>query len=401
MRHFNTLNSLIIRTFCTLTLLLYVAKFQAQDSVYVYHNLPYATANRFEAPVLQDFDETLDYSTPCVICPQEPSPKDTLYGLHQSEACLVLSISCPCPLDQDTMLRPVVVFIHGGNYYGGTGEKPNYQLTELAQRGQFVGVTLNYRLGAFGYSYLPNGSCNFGLQDQLTALRWIEQHIARFGGNPKDITLIGQSAGAQSIVYCLADTTRQTPIQKALLFSAPMGLTSSKATGQRRFKALQKELHGQDIYTCPTDSLLQAQLRYMQKHPSAMPFAPIGLPQQPRYKVNWPSQMVVCAQQRDAGMFGMGCLEKGATRLAFTAPGKRYVRYLQKQGVQAQYELLTWAPPTAPFGATHCCDLPLFLGTAQNWVGIWFLGAVTEADLAAPRAQMQDRIIRFVYTGEW
>ena len=185
-------------------------------AVYVYHGVPYAHAERFRAPELADgIDEKDSYTHSYLTCYQRLNIADPAIQYGEShvvveadeespmtEECLVLTVNSPYPLDEAQAAElPVLVYIHGGNYYAGGGEKVNTQLAEFALREQVVTVTVTYRLGVFGYMYQPDSaSVNLGLQDQLTALRWVNENIGRFGGDAGNITLAGQSAGAQSVV---------------------------------------------------------------------------------------------------------------------------------------------------------------------------------------------------------
>lgn len=391
-------------------------------AVYIYHSVPYAYAERFRQPVLADGIEPADdYIHSNVACYQRTFAPDTTQQYSEAkivlseddespltEDCLVLTINSPKPLDAAPKANmPVLVYIHGGNYYAGGGERVATQLAEFALREQVVTVTVTYRLGIFGYLYQPDSaSVNLGLQDQLTALRWVHDNIARFGGDADNITLAGQSAGAQSVVYCLADTAR-VPIRRAVVFSAPMGLTTSKCSGNRRTRFVRRYLSPQDPWTCPADTLMAAQNHYMQTHTAAwhsLPFSPTGIPQMPAYgkQVNWPQQVVVCVQKDDGSMFGPEPMWKMLTDVVFASPAKRYTRYLQKQGVDAQYHLFTWEPQDSPLKAAHCAELPLLLdGTEEYWVGSWIMGDVSADEIRAKRAPFMDGFARFMRTGEW
>jgi para-nitrobenzyl esterase len=121
--------------------------------------------------------------------------------MEQGEDCLSLNVWTPgC----DAERRPVVVFLHGGAFLSGTGAGVLYRGEGFARRGVVL-VTLNYRLGFLGFLAHPaldaGGArlANRGLLDQLAALEWVERNIAEFGGDPANVTLVGESAGAMSI----------------------------------------------------------------------------------------------------------------------------------------------------------------------------------------------------------
>jgi len=120
-----------------------------------------------------------------------------------SEDCLYLNIWSPSLASSS--LKPVYVFIHGGSFVRGDGSQPAYDGESMASEG-IVYISINYRLGVFGFMAHPelskesgHGSGNYGLLDQVAALKWIKKNIASFGGDPNSITIGGESVGAQSV----------------------------------------------------------------------------------------------------------------------------------------------------------------------------------------------------------
>src|SRR3954467_8952078 len=137
-------------------------------------------------------------------------------NVPSSEACLFLNVWRP---PGGTRL-PVLFHIHGGGFYGGSG---NGDYTLLANTGHEVVVSINYRLGIFGFlahSALGAHSGDYGLQDQQAALRWVQDNIARFGGDPGNVTLFGQSAGGASVCDAAASPTAAGLLQKGISESA-------------------------------------------------------------------------------------------------------------------------------------------------------------------------------------
>ena len=122
------------------------------------------------------------------------------------EDCLFLNVWTPNMEGR----RPVLVWIHGGGNVNGWSFEPNYRGAELAAKGAVV-VSIQYRLGVFGFLAHPSlssespagASGNYGVLDQIEALRWVQRHIQRFGGDPNNVTLFGESAGAGDIAYLL------------------------------------------------------------------------------------------------------------------------------------------------------------------------------------------------------
>jgi para-nitrobenzyl esterase len=140
-----------------------------------------------------------------------PNPK--------SEDCLYLNIWAPANANR----LPVMVWIHGGGYYGGTGAQPGFDGSNLARRGVIV-VTLNYRLGIFGFFSHPElttespdrASGNQGIEDQIAALRWVKNNIATFGGDADRVTIMGESAGGESVAILLASPLAKGLFQRAI-----------------------------------------------------------------------------------------------------------------------------------------------------------------------------------------
>ena len=127
---------------------------------------------------------------------------------------------------QADMPAPVMVWIHGGSFIIGSGSQAQYDGANLAARGVVV-VTINYRLGVFGYLAHPDltaqssrhTSGNYGLLDQMAALRWVRENIASFGGDARNVTVFGESAGASSIGYLLVTPDAKELFDKAILES--------------------------------------------------------------------------------------------------------------------------------------------------------------------------------------
>ena len=146
----------------------------------------------------------------------------------QSEDCLYLNVVTPSTNFTDRL--PVMVWIYGGSFLNGSGSSALYDGTSLSRKGVVV-VTFNYRLGPFGFfahpaltKESPNASSgNYGLLDQIAALQWVHRNIAGFGGDPGNVTIFGESAGADSVLdlMCSPLTDGQNLFQKAIAESAP------------------------------------------------------------------------------------------------------------------------------------------------------------------------------------
>ncbi|MBI4767295.1 MAG: carboxylesterase family protein [Deltaproteobacteria bacterium] len=146
-----------------------------------------------------------------------PAPK-------QSEDCLYLNIRTPS-LETNAKL-PVMFWIHGGDHLDGSGSEPFYQSNALSHKG-IVLVTINYRLGIMGYFGHPElsresdqgVSGNYGTLDQIFALKWVQQNISAFGGNPGDVTIFGESAGGESVAHLMTSPLSRGLFRKAIMQS--------------------------------------------------------------------------------------------------------------------------------------------------------------------------------------
>ncbi|MGA9868346.1 MAG: carboxylesterase family protein [Acetobacteraceae bacterium] len=205
----------------------------ARDGVHAFLGIPYAAppvgALRYRSPRdAPPWDGVRDATVP------GPASIQTLSGASawlydsakpQGEDCLYLNVWTPA-LDGR---RPVMVWLHGGGWRTGHGAVGATDGTALAQRGDVVVVTLNYRLGVLGWLAHPDlrdadtGTyANWGLQDQIAALRWVRANIASFGGDPANVTLFGESAGGSSVASILHDPANTGLAHKAIIESGSL-----------------------------------------------------------------------------------------------------------------------------------------------------------------------------------
>ncbi len=167
------------------------------------------------------------------ICPQKRKPA---LNRTQSEDCLSLNIWAPVGRGGGDARLPVLVFIHGGAFIFGTSSNPIYDADHLAATGRAIVVTINYRLGALGFlAGIDDLDGNYGFRDQQLALRWVQDNIAGFGGDPGKVTLFGESAGAMSVGLHLVSPTSQNLFRAGIMESNPYGLPYKTPEQARRF----------------------------------------------------------------------------------------------------------------------------------------------------------------------
>jgi para-nitrobenzyl esterase len=258
-----------------------------QGGVHVYRGIPYARApvgeRRLRPPEpAAGWSGVRDARTDGAAAPQRGATRRhgrrwrAVPAAGASEDCLFLNVHAP---STGTARRPVLVWIHGGGYTHGSGSWYVYSGLRLARRGDVVVVSINYRLGALGALDLrgfgaTDAVANAGLRDQLLALAWVSKHIEAFGGDPENVTVFGQSAGAMSIGALLVAPAARGLIRRAILQSGAMHNVLDSAQAQGIATALLNELaidpERDDVVaalrTCSADEIVRAQSRVSTSH---------------------------------------------------------------------------------------------------------------------------------------
>ncbi|XP_038216159.1 juvenile hormone esterase-like [Zerene cesonia] len=186
------------------------------ENVFSFLSIPYATVptglDRFKAPLPPPtWTELFEANEKDIACPQSGHKLDT--GDEYREQCLVASVFTPNTTAQNL---PVLVYVHGGGFFIGYGNE--FTPKHLVQSGKIIAVTFNYRLGPQGFLCLGTEAVpgNAGMKDQVALLRWVQKNIANFGGNPKDVTIAGYSAGGASVDLLMLSKMAQTLFSKVI-----------------------------------------------------------------------------------------------------------------------------------------------------------------------------------------
>jgi para-nitrobenzyl esterase len=207
-----------------------------RDGTDVFLGIPYASppiGERRLAPPIQaaSWTEPLRATIPPSACPQLASP-DPAGLASNNEDCLYLNVWSPTRSGSPpASLSPVIVWIHGGGFVEGYSAAKQYDATRLAVAANAVVVTVNYRVGALGFlaaSALDDAdarhvSGNYGLLDLQAALRRVAQDIRQFGGDPGNVTVMGESAGANSVLGLLASPQSEALFHRAIVQSSTDG----------------------------------------------------------------------------------------------------------------------------------------------------------------------------------
>jgi len=241
---------------------------RVSDGIASFLGIPFAAppfgANRFRPPQPPEpWTKARTAHEYGAVPPQPPYPEPFRHILGDSgssgEDCLNLNVWTP---DVGARDLPVMVWIPGGAFLRGSGAIPVYDGSRFARDG-VVCVTINYRLGADGFLWLGDRSANFGLLDQLAALRWVQDNIRAFGGDPGKVTVFGESAGAFSVASLIAIRESAGLFRRAILQSGAGHHVISTATAQLVGAMLCDRLGLPHTYealaTVPVDRFVEAQ----------------------------------------------------------------------------------------------------------------------------------------------
>lgn len=381
--------------------------------------LRYAMARRFEPCVpVPVADGVVDATTAGPACPQLPSRLEFVVGppatvLAQDEDCLVLDVVAPLP---DGTAKPVMVFFHGGAYVTGNGQASFHDMTAMVDEGDVVTVTVNYRLGILGYLSIDGvAPANLGLLDQIAALRWVKANIGGFGGDPDDVTIFGQSAGADSVSWLMVADGAEDLFRRAILQSAPLGVQRGRAAMSHAMGEAARGALGPRPDALSAQDLLVAQTTVAAAAAAfgtsaQMPFGPqtghYPLPPEDevdarRREVAQRIPVMIGTTADDARPFVMfnprlkpllGAPLVGSTALRvlggigtdrnFAGPAAAFAKQHRLDGGHATTYVFDWHPRASPLGACHCIELPFLMGTFDAWSRAPMLGADPRQALA-------------------
>ncbi|MEH1168251.1 carboxylesterase family protein [Micromonospora sp. CPCC 205539] len=386
------------------------------DGLTILRGVRYATAERFGAPVPErpwaGIREAREHGD---VSPQPPTRSVATAGWSevgvQSEDCLNLTIVTPAA---DGARRPVLVWLHGGSYRSGAGSWDRYRTDRLAREGDVVVVSVNSRLGALGYLRAPGISPgNLGLLDQIEALRWVRDNAADLGGDPGNVTVVGQSSGAHSVA-CLLGVAQARPLFRRVVLQSPplgLGLGSASASGRVAERFLARL--GRDPREAPLTELIAAQqlagrdVAARTGFGFAPAYGPVPgvhpLPDVPGWRAAWQAgaenlEVVLGTTRREIAYFLADgpisrhvplvgrALENGvialATRAVFARPTLRFGRQLARAGARVFAYRIDGLAPTSPYRACHCSDLPLLFGDEAAWAQAPMLAGQTWTEVA-------------------
>lgn len=398
-------------------------------------------------------------------CPQghHPIPGMAASGARD-EDCLHLNIFTP---RADSEARPVLFWIHGGGFELGSGSELLYNGGPLSERGHLVVVTIHYRLGALGYAYFGSkgdswgATPNNGQLDQIQALKWVTENIAHFGGDPDNITIFGESAGASAVATLLAMPGASGLFDKAILQSGS-GLRTRNA--DQAIELTDQWLHelsldGADhtaISKLPVDQIVQAQLALSDRQNRMGGFGPVQdgviLPLMPQQAISQGlaadiplligtnrdesklfnavpnrqplndaqlyqqvQQLLSCDEDTAGNMIQLftksrsdhelptsnhDLVDAMQTLVNFRLPGNRIAEYQSRHQPKTFHYLFTWESPArrGDLGSCHALEMPFVFGTLNAPTQDRFAGTGMDAENLAHN--MMDAWIAFAISGD-
>ncbi|KQM82634.1 carboxylesterase family protein [Agromyces sp. Leaf222] len=419
------------------------------DGVQRIRNIRYARAARFAPAEAVDPDpaSSADLQFTTIACPQPPSPSaavlgEPLEGATFDEDCLRVTITRPADLDGPV---PVMVWIHGGAHVSNAGDLPGFDPSALAREHGVLVVAPTFRLGLLGFigdgtpdtatGRAPGGAvggthrpANLGLLDVITALRWVREHIAGFGGDPEQVTVFGQSSGADALAHVLAADGTDGLITRVVLQSAPFGIRTDRDEMQAKMRAAIGEIPAD----ATTDELGALQLVAKQAGSgfglrSSMAFGTeygrAPLPVEADIPAAWirraPGLEVLVTWTTEETMFYLGTVPRlerlfrvpligalarrvvvnATTRSVYSRDGRRFAKLLAQAGASVQVGVFDGRPDGSPLGAAHAIELPLLFPNEAAWSRAALLDPDGAGTLVEAGAALRSAWVEFARTG--
>jgi para-nitrobenzyl esterase len=365
----------------------------SKEDVKIFHGIPYAQPFTKRSQLPQppvDSNKHFPATHLGSNCPQSPSRLAFINGdwdpstKYDDKHCAVLSVYTP--ETETPNLRPVIVWIHGGAFMSGGSQLSNYNGIYLAQDSNAVVVCINYRLGAFGFLHDENRSLDkgpdlpAGVADVVAAFEWVQANIQAFGGDPSNITSMGQSAGAYQTQTLLS--IRPDLLHKAIIQSSPAAIANLPSDAAKVRKDFVASLPPDTSpESAPTEIFLQAQgkataanahlLAAWAPTTSSVPgFFDDTDQKKPEKKKK---HVLIGWTATDGLAFAhiaspktpipeLGNKSQKLTDELFCQPSITLASKLLADGHAVTTFEFNWAPKGFEFGATHCIDLPLVFG---------------------------------------
>ncbi|MET0179976.1 MAG: carboxylesterase family protein [Novosphingobium sp.] len=344
-------------------------------------------------------------------CMQTPFPSDAApLGTPPSEDCLYLNVWRPAAAHARL---PVLLWIYGGGFVNGGSSPPTYSGAAMAARG-VVFVSFNYRVGRFGTFAHPALTradedrglrANYGTLDQIAALNWVRRNIARFGGDPANITVAGESAGGMSVHTLLTSPLTRGSVRRAIVMSGGdgVGMGAGTLAGAEETGAAFGESKG--VRRDDPQALVKLRTLTAEQVTDGLNLAQLFGPGKRTFSSPFPDGRIaadVGAAYRSGRfnrvpvMIGATSADIGGPTGAMIAGARTLARVLAAQGVPVYaYRFSYVTSAVGSPGAQHATDIPFFFNTERIKYG-----AQTTTRDAAMGATIADAVARFARTGD-
>lgn len=396
-----------------------------KDGVLRIENVRYAFSERYGLPLAVTVAEQ---NVKIPVCPQNISPlvekmveKIDMQDYEITESCQFLTITRPLTTVPENQL-PILIWIHGGSYEIGCGTVPTSNPTKLVREQNVIVVALTYRLGMFGFlGGYDDRPANLGIYDLLAGIKWVKNNISSVGGNPAQITLLGQSSGGDAIAHLLALRECRGLFKRAIINSAPLGL--------RRHRQWMNQRYSKDTVGFKNEKDVLKLVRMQQnvaptvRHfglKATMPFGvQYGFPPfskedeiEKRWRDNASYFDVLIGYNEDETAFylknadqtkGSAWWNRFLIRYSTTRIYKKPLTLFSENYGKAGGKIYSFVMKSEPFhsyfGAAHCIDLALLFEDPNAWQNSALVADVSRDTLTACGRDLRKQWARFMRTG--
>jgi para-nitrobenzyl esterase len=417
------------------------------DGVNSFLGVPYAenlsSTDRFcPSNPIQCWPGILEATQNGPIPPQKPSRLARVMGdfsAPYNENCLTLNIWSPATNKEKL---PVIFWIHGGAFVSGAGSLDWYNGHSFARNQEIILVGINYRLGALGFLCHPDISVgNLGIQDQILALEWVNQNIESFGGDPANVTVMGQSAGAISAYALIANTKARNFISNVIFQSGRFNSFETTDIASEKAEKLAKiaGVTVKELKTLPLEEILNTQSTLAKNEAifasTNIPFLPVidgdiiptnihtaalegavdksimlGSTQDEMHAfISGNQEIEKASQQQIKDVFKrelgdtwettlkdcqrnvpsatpMELISMGLNVANFEGQTATLASEFGKKGINTWVYRFDWKSPNSPFGACHCIELPFLFNTFDHWLPPMIVGLNVKEGMDLSRA---------------
>ncbi|WP_179223619.1 carboxylesterase family protein [Paenibacillus tyrfis] len=436
-------------------------KGKLERDVLSFTKIPYGKdMGRFKALAPpEQWEGIYDATVPAPVFPQTLSRLSTVIGTlpeenHHSESAFYLNVYAK----NSTRKKPVLFWIHGGAFITGGGTLPWYDGTSIAGNGDLVVVSVNYRLGVLGNLHIPGVSePNLAFKDLIQAFTWVKGNIAAFGGDPEQMTIAGQSAGAWFATAFMSVPKLQGQFKNAAILSFPGGLRPLKEAEEQVLRAeFLKELSldrnsWNQLYDLPVETILEAQQKTAAKlaaEGSIASFTPVydgellrediiqgaadvskdrvhvfigftadettsffhslpeSVPEEALHKVIGKltaadaRQIVEAYRKTYPNDHNQRLLVNISSELIFDLPTIALMDRLADRGANIYAYRFDYPSSNPKLAACHCLELPFLFGNFGSWKSAPMLLGCSDAENRLVSGQFQKMVIELAHQGE-